>query len=221
MVYHFISQDVKLAAICLIERDLIPLEVVLECCDISERTWYRVLALWRRTGDVINPKPSLRGRIWTLDVDDVQYLLRLVRQNPDYFLDELLHLLQTNRFISVHYVTIHRELERAGMSYKKLKRIALERDEGRRADFISRMAKYSPEELGFLDETSKDNRTPARRFGRSRKGKRAEKKQAFVRGRRTSTEALMTLDRIVVGMVITLLYRCQSVPHIQDPSAFS
>ena len=126
MVYRFISRDVKLAAICLIERDLIPLEVVLECCDISERTWYRVLALWRRTGDVINPKPSLRGRIRTLDVDDVQYLLRLVRQNPDYFLDELLHLLQTNRFIYVHYVTIHQELERAGMSYKKLKCIALE-----------------------------------------------------------------------------------------------
>jgi hypothetical protein len=42
------------------------------------------------------------------------------------------------------------------------------------------MAKYSPEELGFLDETSKDNHMPARRFGRSRKGRRAEKKQVFV-----------------------------------------
>jgi len=50
------------------------------------------------------------------------------------------------------------------------------------------MAKYSPEELGFLDETSKDNCTPARRFGRSRKGKRAEKKQAFLCGRRTVSD---------------------------------
>jgi len=137
MVYRFISWDVKLAAIHLIKCDLIPLEVVLECCDISECTWYQIQALWRRTGDVINPKPSLQGRIRTLDVDDVQYLVRLVRQNPDYFLDKLLHLLQTNRSISVHYVTIHQELERAEMSYKKLKRIALERDEGRWADFIS------------------------------------------------------------------------------------
>jgi len=64
------------------------------------------------------------------------------------------------------------------------------------------MAKYSPEELGFLDETSKDNRTRACHFGRSRKGKRVEKKQAFVRGRRTSMEALMTLDGIVVGTVV-------------------
>ena len=132
----------------------------------------------------------------------MQYLLRLVRQNPDYFLDELLHLLQTNRFISVHYVTVHRELERAGVSYKKLKRIALERDEGRRAHFVTRMAKYSAEELGFLDETSKDNQTPTCRFGRSRKGKRAEKKQPFVWGCRTSTEALLTLDGIVAGTVV-------------------
>jgi len=132
----------------------------------------------------------------------MQYLLCLVRQNPDYFLNELLHLLQRNRFISVHYLTVHRELERAGVSYKKLKCIALERDEGRHAHFVTRMAKYSAEELRFLDETSKDNRTPAHRFGRSRKGKRAEKKQAFVWGCRTSTEALLTLDGIVAGTVV-------------------
>jgi transposase len=202
MGYRFISRDVKIAAIRLYERDLIPLHLILDCCDFSERTWYRILQLYRETGDVINPKPSLCGRIRLLDVDDLQYLLRLVRQNPDYFLDELLHLLKTNRFISVHYTTIHRELVRASVSYKRLKRIAKERDEGLRADFVGRMAQYSPEELGFLDETSKDDRTPSRHFGRSRKGRRAEKKQAFVRGRRTSTEALLTLDGIVAGTVV-------------------
>jgi hypothetical protein len=69
-------------------------------------------------GDVVNPKPTLHGRICLLDVDELQYLLHLVRQNPNYFLAELLHLLKTNRFISVHYVTIHWELECAGVSYK-------------------------------------------------------------------------------------------------------
>lgn len=33
-------------------------------------------------------------------------------------------------------------------------------------------------------------------------GKRAEKKQPFVRGRRTSTGALLTIDRIVAGTVV-------------------
>jgi hypothetical protein len=59
-----------------------------------------------------------------------------------------------------------------------------------RAAFIERMAQYSPEELGFLDEVSKDERSIGRHYGRARKGERAKKKQPFVRGRRTSTESV-------------------------------
>lgn len=202
MPFRKISRDVKVAAIRLHERGLLDLENILDCCGLSERTWYRIQKLWRETGDVISSKRSLRGRLRLLDHDDVEYLLRLVRQNPDYFLDELLHLLKTNRFVSVHYITVHRELQRAGVSLKKLKRIAKERNEPRRAAFISRMAQYGPEEVGFLDETSKDEKTLGRRYGRSKKGQRAEKKQVFVRGRRTSTEALLTLDGIVACTVV-------------------
>jgi len=126
----------------------------------------------------------------------------LIEQNPDYFLDELLHLLKTNQFISVHYITIHRALERAGISRKKLKKVAAERNERLRADFIGRMAKYEPEELCFLDETSKDERTPARMFGQAKKGQRAKRKAKFVHGRRLSTEALLTLDGIVACTVV-------------------
>jgi hypothetical protein len=44
-------------------------------------------------------------------------------QRPDWFLDKLLELLDTNRFISIHYTTIHRELVGAGVSIKKLQKI--------------------------------------------------------------------------------------------------
>jgi hypothetical protein len=74
-----------------------------------------------------------------------------------------------------------------------------------RAVFIERMAQYSPEELGFLDEVSKDERSIGRHYGRARKGERAKKKQPFVRGRRTSTEAFLTLDGIVAGTTSTVL----------------
>jgi len=71
-----------------------------------------------------------------------------------------------------------------------------------RADFIERVTQYTLEQLGFLDEVSKDERTPSRCSGRLKKGRWAEKKQPFVRGRRTSTEALLTLDGIVAGTVV-------------------
>lgn len=64
------------------------------------------------------------------------------------------------------------------------------------------MAKYSPDEVGFLDEMSKDERVIGRRYGRSLMGTRAAKKKVFVRGRRTSLEALLSLDGIVAGTVV-------------------
>jgi transposase len=197
MPYHFIPRAVKISAMKLYERELLPLDTILDVMEMSRSTFFRVRKLWRETGDVISHKASLRGRLRALNYDDIQYLLLLVEQNPDYFLDEMLYLLKTNRFISVHYTTVHRALERAGVSHKKLKKIAYERSEPLRADFIGRMAKYEPEELGFLDEVHKDERTLARGYGRSKMGRRAAKTAKFVRGRRTSTEALISLDGIV------------------------
>jgi transposase len=197
MPYHYIPRAVKISAMQLWERELLPLNTILDVTEMSRSTFFRILKLWRDTGDVISHKSSLRGRLRVLNYDDMQHLQVLIEQNPDYFLDELLHLLETNRFISAHYTTIHRALEQAGVSRKKLKKIAYERSEPLRADFIGRMARYDPEELGFLDEVHKDERTLNRGFGRAKKGRRAARRTKFVRGRRTSTEALLSLNGIV------------------------
>jgi transposase len=202
MGYHRISRDVKIAAIKLYEQDLLSLSDILDCCGFSERTFYQILRLWRETGDVIHPSRSLQGRLRSLDYNDVQYLLHLIRENPDYFLDELLCLLKTNHFISVHYATIYRELKWHGVSLKKLKWVAKERNEEIRADFIRRMAQYSPEEIGFIDETSKDERTICRWYGRARKGTRAAKQQVFIQGRQTTITGLLSMDGLVAGTVV-------------------
>ncbi|KAG2154807.1 hypothetical protein DEU56DRAFT_868348 [Suillus clintonianus] len=164
MGFHKISRDVKLVAIRLHERNLLSLPDILDSCGFSERTWFRILRLWRETGDVVNHQPSavMRGRLRALNCEDIDCLL-------------------------LHFTTIFRELERADMSYKKLKRIAnRERNETLRAAFIARMAQYDPSELGFIDKTSKDEQTPGRHYGRSRMG----------------TQALLTLDGIVAATVV-------------------
>jgi transposase len=189
-------------AIRLFERQLLPLEDILLCCQISERTFYRALKLWRSTGDVVTETASNAGRHRKLDCEDIQYLIRLIRNNPDFFLDELLHLLKTNRFISIHYSTVHAELLRCGISRKRLQKIAKERNKDLHADFISRMAQFNPEELGFIDEVSKDERTVGRRFGRAKKGKRAPQSQPFVCGRRTSTVGVLTTEGFVSGLAV-------------------
>ena len=180
-----ISRDLKIAAIRLYERELLSVSDILDCCGFSKRTWQRLVKLWRTTGDVVPESQSLRARLRVLDHEDIRYLLFLIRQNPDYFLDELLYLLKTNRFISVHYTTIYRTLERVRVSRKKLQRVARERDEDQRAEFIARMARYSPEELGFIDEVSRDERVVGRHYGRAHKGLRAGMEDATIRPRST------------------------------------
>lgn len=202
MPFRKISRDLKLAAMRMHDQGILSVPDIIDCLQIGRRTFYRILDLWRTTGDVVRHTNGVRGRPRLLHFDDIDYLRRIIRARPDWFLDELLELLETNRFISAHYSTIHRELVRAGVSTKKLKKIALERNENLRADHIRHMAQYSPEQLGFLDEISKDERTSSRSRGRSRKGTRAVKKGVFVRGRRFSAEGLLTIDGMVANTVV-------------------
>ena len=136
MGYRFISRDLKLAAIQMYENGVLNLNNILHSLQFSYRTFYRILKLWREMGDVVKRGKSLRGKIHNLEYKDIQFLLCLIWNNSDYFLDELLNLLRTNRFISVHYTTIHHELKRAGVSRKTLKWVALERDEECRAALL-------------------------------------------------------------------------------------
>ncbi|KAF8225221.1 hypothetical protein L208DRAFT_1408832 [Tricholoma matsutake] len=196
MPYQKMSRNVKLAAIRLHERALLPLEDILDCLRISHHTFYHILL--------------------HLHFDNIEYLKRLISHHPDWFLDELQYLLATNCFISAHYTTIHQEVERVHVSTKKLKKIVLEQNENVQADFIWCMAQYQPEQLGFLDEVSKDEWTSARCCGRSMKGFHAVKKGVFVHGRRFSAEGLLTVDRMVSNTVVEgLMMRAQFLEYLE------
>lgn len=196
-----ISRDVKIAALNLWEQGHLPLKDILSCVGFSRRTFFRVLNLWRTTGDVVR-KANRTGRPRLLHHDDINHLMLLIQYNPDWFLDELLKLLKTNRFISIHYTTIHRELERAGMSTKKLQDVAEERCEPSRLDYVREISQYPADYLGFLDETSKNDKTPRRRLGRAKKGKRATKRRKAVRGRRLTATGLLTSRGMLASTVV-------------------
>ncbi|KAG2077760.1 hypothetical protein BDR04DRAFT_933996, partial [Suillus decipiens] len=129
IMYRKISCDVKLATINLHEHQHLALEDILTCIGFSESMFWRILKLWHKMGDVVKHTFGIHGHPHTLHCDDVLYLIHLIHHCPEWFLDELLQLLETNRFISVHYTTIHHELTHVSISLKKLKRIAKERNE--------------------------------------------------------------------------------------------
>lgn len=144
-------------------------------------TFYRIKKLYNDTGNVVKPRSQYTGRPRIFNLEDLHYLLELINHHPDWFLDELTTLMRHNRYIAVHYSTIHRELERAGISLKKLRKIAKERKDAH-ADFKRRVVQYTPGQLLFIDETSKDERTQIRRYGRAKRSRYASMKGAFVHG---------------------------------------
>ena len=64
------------------------------------------------------------------------------------------------------------------------------------------MAEYLPEQIGFLDEVSKDERTSSCCQGRSRKGTHAIKKGVFVCGCHFSAEGLLSIDGMISNTVV-------------------
>ncbi|OAX31910.1 hypothetical protein K503DRAFT_750350 [Rhizopogon vinicolor AM-OR11-026] len=125
MPYRNISDDLEHATIRLYDRQILPMTDILDAVGLSHPTFFRVFNLtvlkqYRETGHVSKPKSLRRGRVRALNYSDVHHLLELVKQRPDWFLDELQHLLGTNRFVPVHYTTIDNTLERAGISQETL-----------------------------------------------------------------------------------------------------
>ncbi|KAJ7678319.1 hypothetical protein DFH06DRAFT_917350, partial [Mycena polygramma] len=86
----------------------------------------------------------------------------------------------------------------AGLSVKHVQKMASERDPMQEALFTHRISAYPAHYLVCLDETSKDDRTYARMWGRSSKGRRVEVYQPFVRKRRFTGIAALALD---VGII--------------------
>ena len=75
------------------------------------------------------------------------------------------------------------------------------------------MSQYSPEEIEFIDETSKDERITFRWNGHARKGMHAQRGGVFVRGHCLSTIGLLTLDGMEAYNVIKGSFTAEKFIH--------
>jgi hypothetical protein len=197
-----ISPDVKIAAVRLYELNILSFEETLYCVKFLRRTFFRVWKIYQSTSNVFKPRTSTCGWRGLLAPDDIDYLLRLIRYQPDRFLDEFLYLLQTNCFISVHYKTILRDLQCCRIERKNPS--ALQRSVTSRSMLTSSGGSWHmmPSNWVCIDKTSKDKRTCIRHFGRTRSGQRAAAGEVFVRGRRLIGTGFMTTNGMT-SLIVT------------------
>lgn len=197
-----ISDDLKEAALRLKAHGDSDSEIT-RITGFSQRTLYRIQLRKQQTGSVTKALAIGRGRRHSLAQADANYLLGLARHKPTMFLDEYRQRLEKYCILRISMATIHRTFQRARLSVKRVQKLALERDPIKCADFIRCISQYPADYLINLDKMSKDDRTYSRLWGHSPIGARVEVLQPFVRKRRFSLLAALTVsDGIPAAQVL-------------------
>ena len=205
MVNRRISAQVKELALALWEKGFSKSDVC-EIFQVSPRSLYRWRA-WLDEFDSVTPPPSpLRGRPRIISLAAMTAVQQLYEVHPDTYLDELQWFLAIHHNMAVSISTLRENLEKAGLTWKLLHKIAIERDEELRANYratVRNLAHFSGTGMEFVtvDETSKDERSFARRYGRAPIGQPAEISDVFVRGDRYSLVAAMSIEGYLATQV--------------------
>lgn len=159
---------------------------------ISKRSLKRWMALFERTGQVDSDVPRIRSARWNQEVYD--FVESYVSTNPCFYIQELQDELKSEfpDLPNISLSTICRALRHdLKLSRKVLEKRARESIPDQILEYFCKLFPvYSfPEQLIFIDETSKDGTDCLRRQGWSRINQPAVVPQPFQRGCRVSVLA--------------------------------
>jgi hypothetical protein len=147
----------------------------------------------------------------------------LVADKVDWYLDELVAEMERLTGKQASVPTLWRSLKFCGIRRKKvqnmivffytfystdfffflqLQKKARERKKEQRNAFITRISRYTADQLVFLDKVAKDERTLTRQYGYSMINSRARKSIVFVRGKRYTILPALSLDGIIAFEII-------------------
>jgi transposase len=159
---------------------------------VSQRSVLRWMALFEKLGDVVPNVPRQKSARWPAEV--YIFVKQFIEGNPCFYIQELQEQLLENfpDVTNVSCPTICRALRHdLKLSRKVLEKRARESVPLHLKEYFYELSElYSyPEQLIFIDETSKDGRDALRRYGWSRINTPAVVHQPFSRGGRVSVLA--------------------------------
>jgi len=162
----------------------------------GRRTIVRWYALFKEHGVVDYPRTGQDQRKSRWPPAVLERVNKYCKDHPTFYLEELKEFLETEfpELNNVSLPTICRALNHdLNLTRKVLTKAAREAapEEVRNYEEKLRAIYSYPEQLVFLDETSKDGRHAYRRYARSRKGTKAVVKLPFSRGKRVSVMAAL------------------------------
>src|SRR5215467_4200550 len=165
-----ISQDLRQRILETVQRREGSLRQIAQRFLVSLSFVIRLLQTYRRTGS-IQPQPHGGGNPAKLDLEDLEHLRELVRQQPDATLEELRQRLG----VPCSTMAICRALKKLGLPRQKKVPRAQEQDrpdvQQRRQEFCAELAGVDPHRLVFVDECGA-NTAMTRTRGRAPVGQR-------------------------------------------------
>ena len=205
MGFRKISSDMKECALKLWDQGWETAEIV-DTLGVSQSSLYRWQSIFDRYGSVNRPSTAPKGpeRIITRAV--LTAVQTLYEVDSDLYLDELVLWLAVEHDIKISVSALHSTLVKVGLTRKLLHKIAIERDEELREQWREMQASDDFLDDGSqfvcVDETSKNELTYARKYGRAYSGERAELKDVFARGDRYSLVAALTVDGYIASNAV-------------------
>lgn len=152
----------------------------LQVIKILERTVRRVKNLHAETGKVESGLKS-SGQPRSLNAHTIDLLCWIISRYPQTDAKMLHGMLQAQGHHTL-IPSLYRTINRLGYTYKKVSVAAAKRNPLLRATYLNNVAMYRPEQLVFLDETAKDDRTTIKKSGWSYRGQDATVHERFGRG---------------------------------------
>ena len=199
-----ISPDLKECALCLWELGW-DLKLILDSLCISRASMFRWRNLFDEFQTVTRPRSGLVGRHRILIRAIVTAIKEVYNNEADAYLDELVWWLAIHHDIAISRSALHKNLQEAGLTRKLLHKIARERDEEARCEFIEVIHDHSTgqgKEFVFVDEMSKNDHDTSRRYGLAMAGEWADFVDNFVRGDRYSMAAAITTEGYISARVV-------------------
>jgi len=199
-----ISPDLKECALRLWELGW-DLDLISESLCVSQASMYRWRNIFAEFLSVTRPRSGIVGCPRILVRAVVTAIKEVYNNEADAYLDELIWWLAIHHDIAISRSALHKNLQDAGLTRKLLHKIARERDEEARREFLDVIHDHSAgqgEEFVFIDEMSKNDHDTSRRYGLAMSGARADFIDNFVRGDRYSMVAAITIGGYISTRVI-------------------
>jgi DDE superfamily endonuclease len=160
----------------------------------SVRTIKRWYALFLRLGDVHEVRERKRSSRWPPEV--VEAVGVYCKEHPTFYLDELQGFMKQRfpQVVNVSLSSICRALRfDLKLSRKVITKRAMESMPAEIQNYKEKLSQFYsyPEQLVFVDETSKDGRDSYRKYGRSAVNQRCTVRRSYGRGSRVSVLAAL------------------------------